>query len=121
MGIFIKFYCIWFEFCFFFIIFIGKNYIIKLEEVILWVCKCKINLVVIFSYVKMLKIIIVKYLYKKSIVKMYILVKGLFNVFIENMFLGIRLDRMYVVFVLLEVVVGVFIKNFYNFRYYNIN
>lgn len=52
---------------------------------------------------------------------MYSLVKGLFNVFIENMFLGIRLDRMYVVFVLLEVVVGVFIKNFYNFRYYNIN
>lgn len=52
---------------------------------------------------------------------MYSLVKGLFNVFIENMFLGIRLDRMYVVFVLLEVVVGVFVKNFYNFRYYNIN
>lgn len=59
------------EFCFLLIIVVGKNYKIKLEDVILCVCKCKINLVVILSYVKMLEKIIVKYFYKKSIVKMY--------------------------------------------------
>lgn len=96
------------------IIVIGKNYNIKLE-VIFCVCKCKINLVVILSYVKMLEKIIVKYLFKKSVVKMYNLVMGLLNVFFENMFFGIRLDRFCIVFVFFKVVVGDFIKNLYNF------
>lgn len=97
------------------IIVIGKNYNIKLEEVIFCVCKCKINLVVILSYVKMLEKIIVKYLFKKSVVKMYNLVMGLLNVFFENMFFGIRLDRFCIVFVFFKVVVGDFIKNLYKF------
>lgn len=46
---------------------------------------------------------------------MYNLVMGLLNVFFENMFFGIRLDRFCIVFVFFKVVVGDFIKNLYNF------
>lgn len=69
----------------------------------------------------MLETTTAKYPYKKSIVKMYSLAKGLLNVSIENMFSGTRPDRMYVAFVSSEAVAGAFTKNPYNFRHYNIN
>lgn len=69
----------------------------------------------------MLETTTAKYPYKKSIVKMYSLAKGLLNVSIENMFSGTRPDRTYVAFVSSEAVAGAFTKNPYNFRHYNIN
>lgn len=99
VGISIKFYRTRPEFCLLSTTSTGKNYTIKLEEVILRVCKCKINPAVILSHANMFETTTAKYPYKKSILKMYSLAKGLLNVSIENMFSGTRPDRMYVAFV----------------------
>lgn len=99
----------------------GKNYSIKLEEVILRVCKCKINPAVILSHAKLLETNTAKYPFKKSIVKMYSLAKGLLNISFENMFSGTRPDRLYIAFVSSQAVAGDFTKNPYNFQHYNIN
>jgi hypothetical protein len=96
------------------------NYNIQLEEVVLRVCKCKINPAVILSHAKMLETTTAKYPYKKSIVKMYNLARGLLKVSFENMFSGTRPDRLYVAFVLSQAVAGDFTKNPYNFQHFNI-
>lgn len=99
----------------------GNNYSIKLEEVILRVCKCKINPAVILSHAKLLETNTAKYPFKKSIVKMYSLAKGLLNISFENMFSGTRPDRLYIAFVSSQAVAEDFTKNPYNFQHYNIN
>lgn len=121
VGISLKFYRTRPEFCLLSNSADGKNYIIKLVEVILRVCKCKINPAVILSHAKMLETTTAKYPFKKSTVKMYSLAKGLLNISIENMFSGTRPDRLYVAFVSSQAVAGDFTKNPFNFQHYNIN
>lgn len=121
IGISLKFYRTRPEFCLLSNSADGKNYIIKLVEVILRVCKCKINPAVILSHAKMLETTTAKYPFKKSTVKMYSLAKGLLNISIENMFSGTRPDRLYVAFVSSQAVAGDFTKNPFNFQHYNIN
>lgn len=94
---------------------------IKFEEVILRVCKCKINPAVILSHAKLLETTAAKYPYKKSIVKMYSVAKGLLNVSIQNMFSGTTPDRLYVAFASSQAVAGDFTQNPCNFKHYNIN
>ena len=65
----------------------GQNYKIKLEEVILRVCKCKINPAVILGHAKMLETTTAKYPYKKSVVKMFSLAIGLHNISLKKPFL----------------------------------
>lgn len=121
VGISLKFYRTRPEFCLLSNSADGKNYIIKLVEVILRVCKCKINPAVILSHAKMLETTTAKYPFKKSTVKMYSLAKGLLNISIENMCSGTRPDRLYVAFVSSQAVAGDFTKNPFNFQHYNIN
>lgn len=98
----------------------GQNYKIKLEEVILRVCKCKINPAVILGHAKMLETTTAKYPYKKSVVKMFSLAKGLHNISLENLFSGTRPDRLYIAFVLSQAVAGDFSKNPFNFQHFDI-
>lgn len=120
VGISLKFYRSRAEFCLMSTTANGKNYNIKLQEVLLRVCKCKINPAVILSHAKMLETTTAKYPYKKSIIKMYNLAKGLLNISLENMFSGTRPDRLYVAFVSSQAVAGDFTKNPYNFQHFNI-
>ena len=80
VGISLKFYRSRAEFCLMSTTANGKNYNIKLQEVLLRVCKCKINPAVILSHAKMLETTTAKYPYKKSIIKKYNLAKGLLNI-----------------------------------------
>ncbi|KAK3086425.1 hypothetical protein FSP39_018310 [Pinctada imbricata] len=98
----------------------SAKYNAKLEEVILRVCKCKINPAVILSHAKMLETTSAKYPYKKTEVKMYNVAKGVRNVSLENMFSGTRPDRIYIAFVSSQAVAGDYTKNPYNFQHYNI-
>jgi hypothetical protein len=120
VGISLKFYRTRPEFCLMSTTARGKNYQIQLEEVILRVCKCKINPAVILSHAKMLETTTAKYPFKKSIVKMYNLAKGLLNVSLENMFSGTRPDRLYIAFVSSQAAAGDYSKNPYNFQHFNI-
>ncbi|XP_056003497.1 uncharacterized protein F54H12.2-like [Ostrea edulis] len=121
VGISLKIYRTRAEFCLMSTIASGKNYQIQLEEVILRVCKCKINPAVILSHAKMLETTTAKYPFKKSIVKMYNLAKGLLNVSLENMFSGTRPDRLYIAFVSSLAAAGDYSKNPYNFQHFNIS
>ena len=120
VGISLKFYRSRAEFCLMSTTANGKNYNIKLQEVLLRVCKCKINPAVILSHAKMLETTTAKYPYKKSIIEMYNLAKGLLNISLENMFSGTRPDHLYVAFVSSQAVAGDFTKNPYNFQHFNI-
>ena len=99
----------------------GQNYKIKLEEVILRVCKCKINPAVILGHAKMLETTTAKYPYKKSVVKMFSLAIGLHNISLENLFSGTRPDRLYIAFVSSQAVAGDFTKNPFNFQHFDIS
>ena len=120
VGISLKFYQSRPEFCLLSTTAAGKNYKIKLEDVILRVCKCKINPAVILSHAKMLEKTTAKYPYKKSIVKMYNLAQGLHNISLENLFSGTRPDRLYIAFVSSKAVAGDFTKNPFNFQHFDI-
>ncbi|KAK3106937.1 hypothetical protein FSP39_003351 [Pinctada imbricata] len=95
-------------------------YNVKLEDVILRVCKCKINPAVILSHAKMLESSTAKYPLKKTIVKMYNLAKGLQTVSLENMFSGTRPDRIYIALASSQAVAGDFAMNPYSFKNYGL-
>lgn len=120
VGISLKLYRTRPEFCLMSTTATGKNYNIKLEEVIFRVCKCKINPAVILSHAKMLEKTTAKYPFKKRLVKMYNLATGLLNASFENMFSGTRPDRLCIAFVSSKAVAGDFTKNPYNFQHFNI-
>lgn len=61
-----------------------------------------------------------KYTYKKSVVKMFNLAKGLHNISLENLFAGTRPDRLYIAFVSSQAAAGDFSKNPFNFQQFDI-
>ncbi|MES9902023.1 MAG: hypothetical protein ABW168_04985 [Sedimenticola sp.] len=99
----------------------SAKYIVDIEDIVLKICKIQLNPAVIYGHSEILKTVNAKYPYTKTEIKMFALARGQVNVTFDNMFQGLRPNKVVVGFVSSQAVTGSFTLNPFNFKSYHIN
>ncbi|KAK3107428.1 hypothetical protein FSP39_014345 [Pinctada imbricata] len=100
---------------------LGPNFQIFIEDIILKVCKLQINPAVIYGHAEVMKTVPALYPYTRTEVKMMAIPSGQVNFTWDNMFQGIRPNKLIVGFVDSQAVAGSYEKNPFNFQHFDLN
>ncbi|MES9902423.1 MAG: hypothetical protein ABW168_07040 [Sedimenticola sp.] len=100
----------------------SPKYAVHIEDIVLKICKVQLNPAVIYGHSEIMKSNVnAKYPFTKTEVKMFALAKGQVNVTLDNMFQGVRPNKVVVGFVSSQAVTGSYSLNPFNFQSYDIN
>ena len=100
---------------------LGPDFQIVIEDIILKVCKLQVNPAVIYGHAEIMKTIPALYPYTRTEVKMMAIPSGQVNFTWDNMFQGMRPNKLIIGFVDSGAVAGLYNKNPFNFQHFNLN
>ena len=100
---------------------LGPDLQVAIEDIILKVCKLQVNPAVIYGHAEVMKSVPALYPYTRTEVKMMAIPSGQVNFTWDNMFQGVRPNKLIVGFVDSRAVAGSFSLNPFNFQHFNLN
>ncbi|KAK3109146.1 hypothetical protein FSP39_023936 [Pinctada imbricata] len=100
---------------------LGPDFRIEIEDIVLKVCKLQVNPAVIYGHAEIMKTMPALYPYTRTEVKMMAIPAGQVTFTWDNMFQGVRPNKLVIGFVESEAVAGSYSKNPFNFQHFNLN
>ncbi|KAK3106814.1 hypothetical protein FSP39_000416 [Pinctada imbricata] len=100
---------------------LGPDFRVHIEDIILKVCKLQVNPAVIYGHSVIMKTNPALYPYTRTEVKMMAIPAGQVNFTWDNMFQGIRPNKLVIGFVDSEAVAGPYSKNPFNFQHFDLS
>ncbi|KAK3086351.1 hypothetical protein FSP39_017298 [Pinctada imbricata] len=100
---------------------LGPDFQIHIDDIILKVCKLQVNPAVIYGHAEIMKSIPAFYPYTRTEVKMMAIPAGQVNFTWDNMFQGVRPNKLVIGFVESQSVAGSYSKNPFNFQHFDLN
>lgn len=99
----------------------SPDFQIVIDDILLRVCKLQINLALIYGHAEILQKIPALYPYTRTEIKMMAIPTGQVTFTWDNMFQGIRPNKLVVAFVNSVAVAGTYSTNLFNFKNYELN
>ena len=100
---------------------LGPDFHLVIEDIILKVCKLQVNPAVIYGHAEIMKTMPALYPYTRTEVKMMAIPSGQVNFTWDNMFQGIRPQKLVIGFVNSQAVASSFSLNPFNFQHLSLN
>ena len=100
---------------------LGPDFQIFIDDIMFKVCKLQVNPAVIYGHAEVMKTMPALYPYTRTEVKMMAIPSGQVNFTWDNMFQGVRPNKVVIGFVDTDGVAGSYFKNPFNFQHFNLN